>query len=112
MPASPPRFAGRSTFEVVEYAHERHLATPMIIFHDPHCVEYSAPGHPERPARITTTVPVLKERHPNWTWQEPRPASENELLRVHSSEHIKRIKNPTGDFDLDTPAYPKIDSYA
>ena len=84
----------------------------MIIFRDPHCVEYSAPEHPERPARITTTVPVLKERHPNWTWQEPRPASENELLRAHSSEHIERIKNPIGDFDLDTPAYPGIFNYA
>src|SRR5207249_3514692 len=53
MPASPPQFSGRSTFEVVEYAHERHLATLMIIFHDPHCVEYSIPGHPERPEGIT-----------------------------------------------------------
>src|SRR6266576_3049850 len=24
----------------------------MVIFHDPRCVEYSTPGHPERPARI------------------------------------------------------------
>jgi acetoin utilization deacetylase AcuC-like enzyme len=84
----------------------------MIIFHDPHCVEYSAPGHPERPARITRTVPLLKDRHPAWQWREPRPATNEELLRAHSAEHIARVKNPPGDFDLDTPAYPKIDKYA
>ncbi len=84
----------------------------MILFHDPHCIEYSTPGHPERPARITGTVPILNARHPNWEWREPRAASADELLRAHSSEHIERIKNPPGDFDLDTPAYSKIDSYA
>jgi acetoin utilization deacetylase AcuC-like enzyme len=84
----------------------------MIIFHDPHCVEYSAPGHPERPTRITDTVPVLRERHPEWTWRDPRPAIDKELLRAHSKEHIDRIKNPSGDFDLDTPAYPRVEAYA
>ena len=84
----------------------------MIIFHDPHCVEYSAPGHPERPQRIIATVPVLKDRHPAWEWREPRAAMEKELLRAHSAEHIARIKNPRGDFDMDTPAYPKIYDYA
>src|SRR5437762_10823406 len=112
MPASPPQFSGRSTFEVVEYAHERHLATLMIIFHDPHCVEYSAPGHPERPERITRTVPLLKDRHPTWEWREPRAASEQELLRGHSGEHLRHVANATQDFDLDTPAYPNIAVYA
>ncbi len=84
----------------------------MIIFHDPYCVEYSAPGHPERPARIARTLPVLKAHHPRWKWQEPRATSDHELLRAHSPEHIERIKNPVGDFDADTPAYPDIDRYA
>src|SRR5260370_14064973 len=106
MPASPSQFSGRSTFEVVEYAHERHLATPMIIFHDPHCVEYSTAGHPERPQRITRTVPVLQDRHPKWKWREPRAATNEELLQAHSSEYIAHVKNPNVDFDLDTPAVP------
>ena len=84
----------------------------MVIFHDPHCVEYSSPGHPERPARITSTVPILKARHANWVWREPRAATNDELLRAHSSEHIEHVRNPPGDFDLDTPAYSKIDVYA
>ena len=84
----------------------------MIIFHDRRCVEYSATGHPERPERITRTVPLLKDRHPTWQWREPRDATNNELLRSHSQEHIECVRNPIGDFDLDTPAIPKIYEYA
>jgi acetoin utilization deacetylase AcuC-like enzyme len=84
----------------------------MIIFHDPACVKYSSPGNPERPERIIRTVPVLKDRHPTWEWREPRAATSEELLRAHSAEHIERVKNPRGDFDSDTPAYPKIYDYA
>ena len=84
----------------------------MLIFHDPHCAEYSASGHPERPARIARTVPVLKERRPTWKWQQPTPVTDKQLFRGHSQEHIARIKNPAGDFDADTPAYPKIEIYA
>ena len=84
----------------------------MIIFHDPHCAGYSASGHPERPARITRTVPVLKDRHPTWEWRKPSQATNEQLLRAHSPEHIELIKNPPGDFDLDTVVYPKIYDYA
>src|SRR5438477_9295014 len=84
----------------------------MIIFHNPDCVEYSSPGHPERPERIVQTVPILKDRHPAWKWREPRAATDDELLRAHSREHIEHVKNPIGDFDLDTPAIPNIYSYA
>ena len=84
----------------------------MIIFHDPRCAEYSAPGHPERPARITRTVPVLKDRHRDWTWREPRSATSEELLRAHSRGHTERITNSTADFDADTPVYPNIYEHA
>jgi acetoin utilization deacetylase AcuC-like enzyme len=84
----------------------------MIIFHDPRCIKYSAPGHPESPARIIRTVPFLKTRHPNWQWRQPRAAIDEELLRAHSKQHLKLIANPLGDFDADTPAYPDIDFYA
>ena len=84
----------------------------MIIFHDPHCVEYSAPGHPERPARIAHSAPLLKERHPDWEWRIPKPASEAALLRAHSRDHVERVRNATRDFDADTPVYPKIYEHA
>ena len=84
----------------------------MIIFHDARCLEYSMPGHPERPARIARTVPLLKDRHPNWEWREPIVASEPALLRAHSSDHLARIRAAAHDFDADTPAYPKIYEHA
>jgi acetoin utilization deacetylase AcuC-like enzyme len=84
----------------------------MIIFHDQACLEYSAPGHPERPARIALSVPLLKERHPDWEWRIPKPASEVALLRAHSRDHVERIRSATRDFDADTPVYPKIYEHA
>jgi len=84
----------------------------MIIFHDASCLEYSAPVHPERPARIARTVPLLKERHPDWEWRIPRPANEAAVLRAHSRDHLERIKGATRDFDADTPFYPKIYEHA
>jgi acetoin utilization deacetylase AcuC-like enzyme len=80
----------------------------VIIFHDPRCIEYSSPGHPERPERITRTVPFLKSRHEDWEWREPQPAGEAAILRAHTSEHLARIRAPARDFDADTPAYPGI----
>jgi acetoin utilization deacetylase AcuC-like enzyme len=84
----------------------------VIIFHDPRCTEYSAPGHPERPERITRTIPFLKDRHGDWEWREPRPADEAALLRAHTNEHVARIREAVRDFDPDTPAYPGIYEHA
>jgi acetoin utilization deacetylase AcuC-like enzyme len=89
-----------------------HLANTMILFHDESCLEYSAPSHPERPARIAHSVPLLKTRHPDWEWRIPKPASEAALLRAHSRDHVERIRDATRDFDADTPVYPKIYEHA
>lgn len=84
----------------------------VTIFYDPRCTEYSQPGHPERPARIQNTVPLLKEGHPQWEWPEPRPADVAALLRAHSPEHLTRIREATHDFDADTAALPRIYEHA
>jgi acetoin utilization deacetylase AcuC-like enzyme len=84
----------------------------MIIFHDASCLEYSAPGHPERPARIARSVPLLKKRHLDWEWRIPEPAGEAAVLRAHSREHMEKIKSATRDFDADTPVYTKIYEHA
>src|SRR3954469_16549632 len=84
----------------------------MVIFHDPRCIEYSATGHPERPARIQLSAPVLRKRHHGWDWREPKPASEPALLRAHSSAHVDRIRAADTSFDADTPAYPGIYEHA
>jgi acetoin utilization deacetylase AcuC-like enzyme len=84
----------------------------MTIFYHPSCLEYSSPGHPERPERIARTAPLLKHRHSAWEWREPRAATDDELLRAHSRQHIERVTNAHEDFDLDTPFYPKIAMHA
>jgi acetoin utilization deacetylase AcuC-like enzyme len=84
----------------------------MLVFHDPRCLDYSTPGHPERPARITGSVPLLKERHPQWEWRKPRLADEAALLRAHSPEHVARIRAAARDFDPDTAAHPGIFEHA
>src|ERR1044071_7602012 len=79
---------------VVEYPLDRSLATPMTIFYDPRCVEYSTPDHPERPERIARTAPLLKGRHPEWDWREPIAATEEDRksTRLNSShEWISRM---------------------
>jgi acetoin utilization deacetylase AcuC-like enzyme len=84
----------------------------MIIFYDSSSLEYSAPSHPERPARIARSVPLLKERHPDWEWRLPKPAGEASVLRAHSRDQLEKIRNATRDFDADTPVYPKIYEHA
>ena len=84
----------------------------MTIFYDPSCLEYSSPGHPERPERIARTAPVLKDRHPDWEWRKPSAAMDEQLLRAHSREHVEGVANALEHFDLDTPFYPNIELHA
>ena len=70
------------------------------------------PGHPERPARILKTVPVLKAGHPDWEWREPQPVTEAALLRAHTAAHVETIRQSSHHFDADTPAYPGIYEHA
>jgi acetoin utilization deacetylase AcuC-like enzyme len=84
----------------------------MTIFYDARCLEYSSLGHPERPERIAQTAPLIKDRHPEWEWCQPLPATDDELLRAHSRQHLERVANARQDFDSDTPFYPNTEMYA
>lgn len=84
----------------------------MTIFYDPSCLEYSSPGHPERPERIARTAPLLKERHPDWEWRKTTAATDVQLLRAHSPKHVEFVANALEHFDVDTPLYPNIERHA
>src|SRR5260370_930949 len=84
----------------------------MTIFHHPRCLEYSSPGHPERPERIARTAPLLRDRHPDWAWRKPTAATDAQLLRAHSREHVEGVANALEHFDLDTPFYSNIEEHA
>ena len=84
----------------------------MKIITDPHCTEYSAAGHPERPERIQGALKLLsaQDKLPV-TWAEPAAVEDSTLLRVHTPEHLSRLEE-SFEFDGDTPAYPKIAEHA
>src|SRR5207302_10660182 len=82
------------------------------ILHNPSSAAYSRSGDQERPERIMQTVRLLKSRNGDWQWHDPRAASDQELLHANTHEHLARIAKASQDFDLDTPAYSKIEFYA
>jgi len=82
----------------------------MKIIFSEKCLEYSWPGHIERPERIRKALGLLRQ----YEFMEPKPASQQDLLTVHSREYIDLIKNAeAGSYlDGDTPTPPKIYEYA
>jgi len=84
----------------------------MKIICDERCAEYSHPGHPERPHRITDTLKRLRaQQELAITWEKPDLVEDASLLRAHTDEHLARLQEAK-DFDEDTPFYPRINDYA
>jgi len=83
----------------------------MIIVHEPVCTDYGSYMRPEQPDRILRTAPILRERHPDWTWETPAAAPRELLLRAHDAALLDRLAVP-GDFDDDTPWFEGIDAHA
>lgn len=82
------------------------------IITDDRCTGYHSPGHPERPARITSTLEKLRtQTELPITWLMPEPAKDETILRAHSAEYIARLRVPY-DFDADTAWFPEIESLA
>jgi acetoin utilization deacetylase AcuC-like enzyme len=81
----------------------------MKIIHDEACTSYAQPGHPERPARITTTLDLLRSQTElPLTWAAPgAPNHEAEILRAHAPGVLTRL-NLAADFDNDTPYFTGI----
>jgi acetoin utilization deacetylase AcuC-like enzyme len=82
----------------------------MKIIFSEKCLEYSWPGHIERPERIRKALEQLRQ----YEFLEPKPASQQDLLTVHSREYVDWIKNAkAGSYlDGDTPAPENIYEYA
>ncbi|HAZ30168.1 TPA: histone deacetylase [Candidatus Acetothermia bacterium] len=81
----------------------------MDIIFSERCLEYHAVGHPEGPARVRMLQHYLARL--GYPFVEPVPATDEDLLAVHTLEHIRQVS--AGDFhDPDCPAYPNIDLYA
>jgi len=83
----------------------------MKIIFSEKCLEYSWPGHIERPERIRKALELIRRQY---EFLEPKTASQQDLLRVHTKEYVDLIKNAeAGSYlDGDTPAPPNIYEYA
>ncbi len=80
----------------------------MRIFFSEKCLEYSN-WHIESPKRVREAWQILQKKE--YEFVKPKPASEDEILRVHSKGYVEKIK--AGNFyDPDTPAYENIYEYA
>ncbi len=80
----------------------------MRLIFSPKCLEYQELGHPESPERLQKAYEFLKDRH---EFLEPYPASEEDLLRVHTRRLLEAVKN-LDFYDPDCPRYPNIYEYA
>ncbi len=84
----------------------------MKIITDKRCLEYGAPGHPERPERVGDTVACLrKQKALPVEWLTAEAANDAAIRRAHSARHIARLEEPI-DFDADTPHFNGIGEYA
>lgn len=85
---------------------------PVKIITDARCTGYHSPGHPERPARITSTLEKLRvQTELPIEWLAPTSASDEVILRAHPAEFLGRLRIPH-DFDADTAYFPEIESLA
>ena len=81
----------------------------MKIFFSKECLEYSQPGHPESPLRVSTCYEYLKKE--GFEFREPSLCTEKDILLVHSGRLLLKLKNEDF-FDADTPALANIFHYA
>ena len=86
------------------------------LYDDPVFLEHDAgPGHPERPERLIALREGIRREglEPRLELLAPRDATREELLRVHTAEHVASVAATAGRtrrFDPDTQAGPH--SYA
>lgn len=84
----------------------------MKIIASEDCTGYRVPSHPERPERVGRTMETLRAQSEIvLEWVEPGMPEESSLLRVHSPEHLARLREPR-DFDSDTPFFFGVDQFA
>ena len=89
----------------------------MVVFYDPACAEYAAPGHPDAPFRVLRTAELLREKHPDWMidegGQQVASADDATLLLAHTPAHLARLRGTEeGMFDADTAALPGMNMHA
>lgn len=86
----------------------------MILFSSPRYAEHTTPpGHPERPDRAGVFDAVaVRWRESGGRLAEPRLATADELLRIHTESHVARLEAAAGRATmLDADTYTSPESY-
>jgi len=78
-----------------------------IVFSEK-CLRYGT-WHIEGPQRVKLAHEILKEQ--GYTFMEPEPTTEDDLLRVHDGDYLWNLKKGLVE-DGDTPAYDNIYEFA
>lgn len=85
---------------------------PVFLFDHPLFRQHlTGPGHPERPERLDAIVAGIKARGmaEKLEWVEPTPATSEQLLRVHTRNHVDEmlaLRGQTAEIDDDTQVSP------
>lgn len=77
-----------------------------IISPEKEC-RYVVPGHPESPRRLEASYQYLKARMGPAVFTEPRPATEEDILAVHTRDLFEEVKAEK-HLDADTPGVTGI----
>jgi acetoin utilization deacetylase AcuC-like enzyme len=68
-------------------------------------------GHPERPERLAAVHDALEPQRERLVALAPRPATRDEILRVHSADHLERVagacEQAPAQLDADTYVAPR-----
>ena len=89
---------------------------PLLILEDDRYRDHAGPdGHPERPARLGAVAEAIAAAAP-CARLSPRAAEDDELLRVHTADHLKVLRMATQEaptrLDADTYFGPRSESVA
>jgi acetoin utilization deacetylase AcuC-like enzyme len=107
-PAAPPATV---PYAIGGDAHGRSAAMTVGLVWDERYLAHEAPGHTESPKRLEAIRQALEAAHlwDRLTHLPPRPAEEEDVLRVHSDRHLHRLRHAPHEgcltwFDGDTYA--------
>ena len=64
----------------------------MKIFYSPKCLEYSQPGHPESPVRVSAAHNYLKEKGYEFM---PEPCTDDDILLAHTPALLNSVEKKT-----------------
>lgn len=81
----------------------------MKIIYSPKCLEYLPLASPELPGRVKECAALLQSK--NYEFIEPEPATEADILKVHTQNLIDQVKTE-GELEADKPGQATIFDYA